>query len=109
MNNSTRYQAPKQSIENEAFWKKHIEAHAVCTMSKSAYCQANQVDYPRFMYWSKKITPTAKVGGLIAIKMRAAKNPLSDQTVLCTLALKGGDCLHIYDERVLSVILEKRC
>lgn len=109
MKNSTRYQVPKRAIEDEAFWKKHIEAHAVSEMSKSAYCQVNQVDYPRFMYWSKKIAPTAEVGGLIAIKMRPAKNPLSDQTILCTLALTGGDCLHVYDERVLSVILEKRC
>lgn len=109
MKNSTRYQALKQSIEDKAFWKKHIETQALSRMNKSAYCQANQVDYPRFIYWSKKIVPTAKVGGLIAIKMRPAKNPLPDQAILCTLALKGGECLHIYDERVLSVILEKRC
>ncbi len=109
MNNSTRYQVPKQSIEDPAFWKKHIEAQAVSKISKSAYCQANQVDYPRFMYWSKKIIPTTEVGGLITVKMRSETNPLPHQTMLCTLALKGGDFLHVYDERVLSVILAKRC
>ena len=109
MKKSTRCHVPKQSIENEDFWKKHIEAHADSKLSKSAYCQAKQVDYPRFIYWSKKIAPIAVTDGLIAVKVRSATNGLSNQAILCTLALTGGDCLHIYDERVLSVILEKRC
>ncbi len=106
MKHSTRYQVRKQSIEDEAFWKKHIEAHAVSKLSKSAYCKASQVDYPRFMYWSQKIVPTTAVSELIAVKVQS-ENQSPDQTILCTLVRREGDCLHIYNERVLSIVLKE--
>ena len=107
-NAKIKFHIPKQSIEDEAFWKKHMEAHAISGISKSAYCHLHKVDYPRFIYWSKKKALVNKSSALIAVKLQPATEKSSVQSALCMLTLKNGECLHIYDERVLPVILEKR-
>jgi hypothetical protein len=102
-----KFHVPKSSIEDEAFWKKHAEAHAASGISKSAYCHINKVDYPRFIYWSKKKVLANASGALVAVKLKPTINSLSSHTALCTLTLKSGGCLSVYDERVLPLILER--
>jgi len=103
----TKPHIQKQAAEDKAFWQQHIAAQAVSEISKLAYCRANQVDYARFMYWSKNESLGSLVKPLVAIKLRSATDELSSKTPLCTLVFKSGGCLHVHDARVLTVILDR--
>ena len=45
-----------------AYWREQIEAWRRCGQSQQAYCQANDLSYPRFIYWRRKLTG-ADAGG----------------------------------------------
>lgn len=102
----TKYRIAKQPHEDQAFWQQHIAAHAVSGVSKITYCYLNQVDYARFIYWSNKESLDASAKPLVAIKLHSIAEEVS-KVPLCTLAFKSGACLHIHDERVLAVILDR--
>lgn len=96
---------PKQAVEGKKFWQKHIAAHATSGVSKSAYCQLNQVDYARFVYWSRKEAAISSSSPLIAVKLQPTADEARNNALLCTLVLKNGDHLHIHDAQVLPIIL----
>lgn len=104
-------QAATPSVENESFWKHHIKSQAESGVSKSIYCQRHKMSYDRFKYWSRKLA----CGGLVPVKVGAACAPASvpkpptEPVALGTLTLKNGNCLRIYDEQALTLILEKYC
>ena len=98
---------PKQVGEDKTFWQQHIAACAVSGISKAAYCHANQVDYARFIYWSKKELSPDSIVPLVAVKLSAGQHALPSNVSLCTLQLKNGYHLHVHDARVLPVILDR--
>lgn len=109
---SQKLKFPKQAGEDKTFWQHHIAAQAVSGISKTTYCGLNQVDYARFIYWSRKKSVVKTVGSLVAVKLKpAAENATATRVtvtdVLCTLTFTRGDCLQVYHERVLSLILDK--
>jgi hypothetical protein len=108
MESAEKYRVARQSIEDVAFWQKHLPAQTGSGLSKSAYCRANKVDYVRFIYWSKKlsISSVAALSPLVPVMLQEPPGKLVDN-VLCMLQLKNGHRLHIYDAQVVSILLEK--
>jgi hypothetical protein len=93
------------AVEDEAFWKHHIEQYKASGSARADYCRLNKLNYHRFGYWLHKNKGTQLKESLVAVKLAA--EPLSSQVLLCTLNLRCGHMLQIYEKSVLSIILEK--
>lgn len=102
---TTNPRVQKQAGEDKTFWHQHIATQTSSGLSKLAYCLANQVDYSRFIYWSKKAT-TFSAKPLIAIKLSDGESR-GHSMVLCTVLLKSGCSLQVHDVRALPAILEE--
>jgi hypothetical protein len=107
MESTQKSRIPKQAIEDEIFWQHHMAAQAASGLSKSAYCHLNQVDYGRFIYWSRKAATANSDSSLVAVKLRSTQEELGSVPLLCTLMLKKGGDLRIHDAGVLPLILER--
>ncbi|MGE0207412.1 MAG: hypothetical protein AB7R69_06205 [Candidatus Babeliales bacterium] len=101
------------SIENKPvtedinFWQHHIEALQSSGLSRAKYCKHYEVNYDRFGYWLKRLSPSL-VNTLIPIQLTSTSHELktSVNDTLCTLQFKNGHCLQIHDEKMLIRILE---
>lgn len=101
--------------EDKSFWKKHIAAFKAIGNSRKEYCKIHLLNYDRFAYWIKKLSPeliTVKTPPstdrvrLLPVKMEKERT-VENFSVLCRLTLTNGAILSIYDERVLSIILSR--
>lgn len=101
----TSQQAPSQSIENEAFWKHHLESQRTSRLSRAKYCREHQLDYDRFGYWISKWSKQSS-SSLVSVKLKQT-NAVVQQATLCTLTLPTGHLLHIHGLDVLDHLLEK--
>ena len=43
-----------QSSDTRAHWKEQIDAWQASGQSQLSFCQANELNYPRFGYWLRK-------------------------------------------------------
>jgi hypothetical protein len=102
---TTELLAHPKAKENGTYWKRHTKLCAESGLSKSTYCKQQDVNYPRFIYWSKKYTePT--LPDLIEVKIKPemkATKPIDE--VRCTLQLKNNICLRIESQQALLTIL----
>jgi hypothetical protein len=100
---------PSKREENEAFWKHHHELLKSSGMKRSDYCRENNLSYDRFGYWISCWNRFKKVKDPIKlVDVRLKPNESSSLTkILCTLDLKNGHSLKIYDPEVLTIILER--
>ncbi|OGT50733.1 MAG: hypothetical protein A3F17_00895 [Gammaproteobacteria bacterium RIFCSPHIGHO2_12_FULL_41_15] len=104
--------------EDKDFWKKHMASYSNSGLTKTAYCKANQVNYARFFYWTRKLSgssvkPTAmpsakkqssiKTNRLLPIQITHEIKP--HDSVLCTVILKNGCTLRIHNQQSLMHIL----
>jgi hypothetical protein len=94
-----------KSVENEAFWKKHYESLKASGVLRSVYCRQHNLNYDRFGYWINKWNNN-HTDKLVAIKLKP-QNSTSAHSILCTLDLKQGHTLKIYDMQTLMLILER--
>jgi hypothetical protein len=103
--------------ENEGYWKQHQSAFLGSGLSRKRYCREHGVNYDRFNYWFKKLSPHQEIEQpqkdspmkkslLLPVNLSQAK-PDSPMTPLCTLDLKNGHNLVIHHERALSLLLEQ--
>jgi hypothetical protein len=94
-------------IENETFWRHHIQMLKTSTLTRANYCRQNGLNYYRFGYWLKKhFLNQNQSTQLIAVKLKTPSEPAM-QSILCTLDLNGGHSLKIHDVKALSIILDK--
>ena len=92
-------------IENEAFWRQHLNLQKSSGLSRTAYCRQHGLNYDRFGYWINKWNHGYS-DKLLPVKFKTEINPISE-VILCTLDLKNGRCLKIHDIQALAIILEK--
>jgi hypothetical protein len=97
--------ATQPTIENEAFWHRHIQSFKTSGLTRTKYCQLHKVNYDRFGYWLRKLVPCS--ASLVPVKVKANNEPLLRQTAICILNLRNGANLAIHDLQVLSFVLEK--
>ena len=103
--------------ETEGYWKQQQTAWLVSGLSRKQYCRKQGVNYDRFQYWLKKLSPQQGMA-------QSAKNtPVNNASLLpvtvsqtkqntlpiplCTLHLNNGHHLTIHHERALSLLLEQ--
>ena len=90
---------------SKAYWQHHINACNENGQKKSVYCREQQLDYEQMMYWQKKLRNDEQMS-FIPIKLKKEHMQTNEQFI-CTLSMPSGCILKIYDERALSLILEK--
>lgn len=103
--------------ENEGYWKQHRSGFLASGLSRKRYCREHGVNYDRFHYWFKKLSPPEgaaqsgkespeKNGLLLPVRLGPVKSDALSQP-LCTLHLKNGHHLVIHSEHGLSLLLEQ--
>lgn len=98
-------QSNQASIKDNAFWQKHHELMKASGLSRKIYCHEYGVNYDRFGYWIKK-QKYQDESKLISVRLKS-EIATTSQTTICTLELKNGHHLKIYDAQALAVILDK--
>jgi hypothetical protein len=89
----------------EEYWQQHLNACNKSGQQKSVYCREHQLNYEQMMYWQKKLN-NAKPASFVPVKLKNEQMPFNEQFI-CTLTMPSGCILKIYDERALSIILDK--
>lgn len=92
------------TVEDELFWRRHVELHQSSGLTRRKYCRLHNVNYDRFGYWLGKFSRQSS--SLVAVKLKAADISAS-QATLCTLNFGNGRLLQIHDQHTLFAILEK--
>ena len=94
-----------KSVENEEFWKQHYESLKASGILRSVYCRQHNLNYDRFGYWIGKWNNN-HADKLITVKLKS-QDSITEPSILCTLELKQGHRLKIYDIQTLMSILGK--
>lgn len=107
----------KTLLSNEAFWQEHIVSLRNSCLSRAEYCRNNNLMYHQLEYQERKLrnNTTHKSLALLPVKLATHEDVVhhndtnhSDVTnvaALCTLKLKDGHKLKIFDPKVLPLIL----
>ena len=94
----------RTAAERTAYWRAQIEAWQASGQSQQAFCQANDLNYPRFGYWRRKFrqqeeqeTPAASRSDFVPVV------PLAPQPGL-TVHLANGIELRGVTEQNLALV-----
>ena len=90
-------------IEDKEFWGQQFEKLKASGLSRSKYCRKNGINYDRFGYWLKKLSPISSEFVPVTIQPLESSPP---HATLCTLELRGH-ILKIHDLSALSFVLER--
>jgi hypothetical protein len=90
-------------IEDKEFWHDQLEKLKISGLSRFQYCRENDINYDRFGYWIKKLSPA--ISKFIPVKLQTSEVTVKYAT-LCTIELRGH-ILKIHDLSVFSLILER--
>ena len=90
-------------IEDKEFWQNHLEKLKISGLSRFQYCRENDINYDRFGYWLKKLSPP--ISKFISVKLQAS-DVKAEHATLCTIELRGH-VLKIHDLSALSLMLER--
>jgi hypothetical protein len=91
------------AIEGRDFWQHQLESLNTSGLTRSQYCRENNINYDRFGYWLKRLSPVSSE--FVPVKLHAPELP-SPHSALCTLELRGH-ILNIHDLSALSFVLER--
>lgn len=90
-------------IEGKEFWQQQLEKLKTSGLSRSQYCRVNSINYNRFGYWLKGLSPVASE--FIPVKLQTTEAKAQHAT-LCTIELRGY-VLKIHEHSALSLMLER--
>lgn len=90
-------------IERKDFWRQQLENLKISGLTRSQYCRENNINYDRFGYWLKRLSPVSSE--FIPVKLQTPELA-SPHSALCTLELRGH-ILNIHDLSALSFVLER--
>ena len=114
------------------YWQQHILNHRKSGLSKMQYCKIHKVVYSQFLYWSRKedkldrqVNAKSNAQQFIPVKMRQneannlhqmpaptqprstnANKTLTENKILCSVKLKQGHELFVYNAVALETILQ---
>ena len=97
-------------LSNEAFWQEHIVSMRNSCLSRAEYCRNNNLTYHQLEYQERKLANKAihKSSALLPVKLVQHEDVRHNDVnvaALCTLKLKDGHKLKIFDPKVLPLIL----
>ena len=90
-------------IDRKEYWQEQLERLKTSGLSRSQYCRDNSINYDRFGYWLKKLSPVSPI--FVPVKMQMPETSIT-QSLLCTIELRGH-ILKIHDASVLSILLDR--
>lgn len=90
-------------IERNEYWQEQLDRLKASGLSRSQYCRDNSINYDRFGYWLKKLSPASPT--FVPVKMQMSEISIT-QSLLCTIELRGH-VLKIHDASVLSILLDR--
>jgi hypothetical protein len=90
-------------IENKEYWQEKLDRLKASGLSRSQYCRNNNINYDRFGYWLKRLSPITPT--FVPVKMHVPEISIS-QPLLCTIEFHGH-ILKIHDSSVLSILLDR--
>ena len=90
-------------IEGKEFWQQQLEKLKKSGLSRSQYCRESGLNYDRFGYWLKRLSPVTSK--FIPVKLQTSEVTAPHAT-LCTIELRGY-VLKIHDLSALSLMLER--
>jgi hypothetical protein len=104
--------------ETEGYWKQQQTAWLVSGLSRKQYCRKQGINYDRFQYWLKKLSPQSGAAqsakntpvsnaSLLPVTVSQTKQNTPPIPPLCTLHLSNGHHLAIHHERALLILLEQ--
>jgi len=96
---------PNNEMSAKQYWQQHINTCNESNQKKSAYCRDHELNYDQMMYW-QKILKKDKPVSFIPVNMKDDRKSSNEQCI-CTLTMSCGHMLRIYDERALTIILDK--
>jgi hypothetical protein len=90
---------------NKDYWMNHQEQQSHTGLSKYAYCKKHGLSYQQFLYWRKK-SNNLDEAKIIPVTLKSEfLKPASLSNIVCTLELKSGHSLKIYDESLLFKLI----
>jgi hypothetical protein len=100
------------------FWLKHIQQRNQSSLSKTAYCKEHGLAYHKYIYREQKLisqqnapirlVPVQIVQPRIHSEPKPSVgqlNPSAKVSVLCSLTLKTGAILQVYDPVALNMLI----
>jgi len=90
-------------IEGKEFWQQQLKKLKTSGFSRSQYCREKGINYDRFGYWLKRLSPASSE--FIPVNLQTPAVAAAHAT-LCTIELSGY-ALKIHDLSALSFMLER--
>lgn len=108
----------ESQVSLEDFWLNHIQQRNQSSLSKIAYCKKHGLTYNQYLYREHKLSsrpntliklvPVQIAQPPVDQELKSASeqfNPPVKTYVLCSLTLKNGAVLQIYDAAVLNTLI----
>lgn len=110
MNNSVRNKALSKDIapaERESYWKEQVSLKQNSGLTAAAYCRLNKLNWDQFGYWERKFRKEPSPAELIPVNLKVVNTPISstNSAVICSVTLKSGAELKLYDLQALPSLL----
>lgn len=94
-----------RSDSRAAYWREQIEAWRRSGQSQQAYCQANDLSYPRFLYWRRKFAHGDEAGPRSSAFVPVAW-PVPEASAGLSLVLPSGAELRGITAENLALVQE---
>lgn len=91
-------------IENKEFWEDQLGKLKASGLSRSQYCRDNGINYVRFGYWLKRLSPA--LSKFVPLKLQTPEAAAMPYATLCTIEFRGH-ILKIHDLSALSFVIER--
>lgn len=105
MNNSVRNKALSKDIppaERESYWREQVALKASSGLTAAAYCRLHELNWDQYGYWERKLRKEVAPSSLIPVNLKVANAPISSEnSVICSVTLKSGAELKLYDVQAL--------
>ena len=101
------------SKELKRFWQRHIDELLKSGLSRASYCRQHELNYNQCNYWFARLQKkdySSKPLTFVPIRLEETTEPVctsTKETVLCSVVLRNGALLNVYDLSVLPFILER--
>jgi len=99
--------------ETQTYWKNHFLAYKTSGLSKTAYCNQNQLSSQSFSYWIRKLSASSpqKINDMpsddfLPVRIQPDSLSRSENKVLCILEIGKQHRLLIHSAVVLETALQ---
>lgn len=90
----------------EQYWQEQIKLKRESGLSRAAYCKKHDLSYHTFAYWEQKKS-MRQASQLLPVKLIQPHDGNSEakSKTLCSVLLKTGHKLKVYDQSMLPMLI----